>query len=103
MEWLAPGNERYPEPPQGYVVSFLAFHVRGFAMPAHRFLREILHHFKVALHELAPNGLQQVAVFVALCEGFLGIDPHFDLFLYFFKAALVKPRRGVMPWGFCSI
>lgn len=41
-----------------------------------------------------------MVVFVALCEGFLRTNPHFDLFLNFFKAALVKPTDGVAPWGF---
>lgn len=85
------------------MVSFVAFHLLGFGMPVHRFLREVLHHYGVSLHELSPNGIQQMAAFVALCGGFLGINPHFDLFFYFFKAALVKPSGGVAPWGFCSI
>lgn len=103
MEWRAPGRERSPVLRRGYVVSFLAFHMRGFAMHAHRFLREVLHHYGVALHELAPNGVQQMAAFTALCEGYLGIDHHFELFTYFFKAALVKTKAGVAPWGLCSI
>lgn len=77
----------------------------GIHHPAHRFVHEVLHHFKVALHELAPNRVQRLAAFVALCERYLGIDPHFDLFTYFFTAALVKPRCGTppSPWVFCSI
>lgn len=103
MEWLVPDGEQSPDHPQGYMVSFLAYHVRGFAMSAHRFVREVLHHFGVALHELAFNRIQQMAAFVALCEGYLGIDPQFDLFMLFFKAALVKTKSSVFPWGFCSI
>lgn len=103
MEWRVPGQERSLSPPQGCVVSLVAFHLRGFGMPAHRFLSEVLHHYGVSLHELSPSGIQQMDAFVAFCEGFLGMNPHFDLFLYFFKAALVKPSCGVAPWGFCSI
>jgi hypothetical protein len=44
------GNEVEPRPPPGYVVSFLAYHARGFAMSAHQFLREILLHFDLELH-----------------------------------------------------
>jgi len=29
-----------------------------------------------------------MATFVALCEGFLGINPHFDLWRYFFAITL---------------
>ena len=28
--------------------------------------------------------------FVSLCEGFLGISPHFDLWRYFFAVTLLK-------------
>ena len=38
-EWRLPGEEDEPQPPEGYVVSFTHFHERGFAMPAHQFLR----------------------------------------------------------------
>ena len=31
--------------------------------------------------------------FVALCEGFLGISPHFDLWRYFFAVTLLKKRE----------
>ena len=37
-EWLLPGEEDLPSPPNGYVVSFAHFHEHGFTTPAHRFL-----------------------------------------------------------------
>ena len=33
-----------------------------------------------------------MAAFVALCEGFLGISPHFDLWRYIFAVTLQKKR-----------
>ena len=60
-------------------MSFARFHERGFNTPAHKFLRGLLNYYKVELQHLTPNGVQHIAVFVALCEGFLGISPHFDL------------------------
>lgn len=58
-EWIAPlPGERSPSPPEGYVVSFTTFHLRGFSMPARRFVHEVLHHLGVELHVLAPNGVQ---------------------------------------------
>ena len=41
-EWLLPGDESEPAPPEGYVVSVAIFHERGFAVPTHRFLRGLL-------------------------------------------------------------
>ena len=35
-----------------------------------------------------------MAAFVALCEGFLGIDPHFDLWWHLFAVNLLKKRVG---------
>jgi hypothetical protein len=54
-EWLVPGNEVEPRLPPGYVVSFLAYHARGFAMLAHLFLREILHHFDPLVRPQQPS------------------------------------------------
>jgi hypothetical protein len=32
-EWIVPGDEEVPMPPDGYVVSFVPFHERGLAVP----------------------------------------------------------------------
>ena len=50
----------------------------------------MLHYYKVELQHLNPNGIQHIAAFVALREGFLGISPHFDLWWYFFAITLLK-------------
>ena len=49
QEWLLPSDEDEPAPPEGYVVSFAIFHERGFAVPAHRFLRGLLDYYEVEL------------------------------------------------------
>ena len=48
-EWLLPGEEDLSSPPDGYVVSFAHFHERGLMTPAHRFLRGLLHYYKIEL------------------------------------------------------
>jgi hypothetical protein len=41
-EWIALGVEvDVPNPPAGYVLSFMAFHERGLAIPVSRFLRAL--------------------------------------------------------------
>ena len=87
-EWLLPNDEDMPSPPDGYVVSFAHFHERGLATPAHGFLQGLLHYYKIELQHLHPNGIQHMAAFVALCEGFLGISPYFNLWRYFFAITL---------------
>ena len=59
-----------------------------------RFLRGLLDYYEVELQHLTPNGVQHMAAFIALCEGFLGIDPHFDLWRYFFTISLSKRKIG---------
>ena len=85
---MLPGEEDVLSPPDGYVVSFTQFHECGLVTPAHRFLRGLLHYYKIEVQHLNANGIQHIAVFVTLCEGFLGISPHFDLWRYFFAITL---------------
>jgi hypothetical protein len=42
-------------PPEGYVVSFISFHERGFGVPASPFMRALLHYYKVEIHHLTPR------------------------------------------------
>jgi hypothetical protein len=35
--------------------------------------------------------------FVTLCEGYLGIEPHFELWRYFFSITLLKKREKGRP------
>jgi hypothetical protein len=75
-EWrVPPSDHREPVPPEGYVVSFMTFHERGFGVPASHFMRALLHYYKVGLHHLTPNSISQAAIFAAVCEGYLGIEP----------------------------
>jgi hypothetical protein len=78
--WIVPQpNEQEPNPSYGYVVSFIRFHERGFAAPASRFMRALCYHYGVELHNFMPNAISQVATFVGMCEGFLGISVNWDL------------------------
>jgi hypothetical protein len=71
-------------PPKGYVVLFVAFHERGFSVPAGRFIREVLFAYGLQLQHLNPNNIQQMAAFEAMCKGYLGIGAHWHLLQYFF-------------------
>jgi hypothetical protein len=81
-------NEREPNPPYGYVISFIRFHERGFAAPASRFMRALCYHYSVELHNFMSNAISQVATFVGVCEGFLGIPVNWDLWVHLFRAEL---------------
>jgi hypothetical protein len=57
-KWRVPlSDHREPVPLEGYVVSFMAFHERGFGVLASPFMRALLHYYKVELHHLAPNSI----------------------------------------------
>jgi hypothetical protein len=60
------------------------------------FFRGLLHHYGIKLQNFNPNLVLQITVFVALCEGYLGIKPNFVLWKYYFCATvfLKTVRRG---------
>jgi hypothetical protein len=49
VEWKVPGEESVPRPPKGFVVSFTAFHERGFSVLAGRFIRGVLFEYGLQL------------------------------------------------------
>jgi hypothetical protein len=58
--WIVPQpNEREPNPPYSYVVSFICFHERGFATPVSRFMRALCYHYGVELHNFTLNAISQ--------------------------------------------
>ena len=78
--WIPPRlEETESNPPQGYIMSFVRLHERGFGVPVSRFMRALCDYYGAELHNFSPNAISQAAVFVAVCEGYLGIDVHWDL------------------------
>ena len=75
-KWIAPSGKPKPRPRDGYVVSFMSFHERGLGLPADQFMRALPYYYGVELHNFNPNSIVQAAIFVAVCEGYLGIAPH---------------------------
>jgi hypothetical protein len=54
---VPPSDHQEPVPPEGYVVSFVAFHERGLRMQPSQFMQALLHYYKVELHHFAPNSI----------------------------------------------
>lgn len=108
-EWLVPRDEEEPNPPEGYVVSFISFHERGFGVPSSRFMRALPHYYGVELHKFNPNSIAHAAIFAAICEGYLGIDPHWDLWVHLCHAepfslpTEVKKVRTAVRAGGCTL
>ena len=88
-----------------YIVSLVRLHERGFGVPVSRFMRALCDYYGVELHNFAPNSISQAAVFVAVCEGYLGIKAHWDLWIHLFHGELFienvrgQPRRYARAGG----
>lgn len=61
------------------MVSFIRFHEQGLDLPLHFLVMVLFDYLQVQLHYLNLNRIQHIATFVALCEGYLGGEPNFNL------------------------
>ena len=74
-----PSEESYPTPPIEYRVSFVDHLIRGLSAPIHEFLRGLLFVYGLQLHQLTPNSILHISIFITLCECFLGVHPNWAL------------------------
>jgi hypothetical protein len=81
---VIPGDKIFPRPNVGFWVLFLSFIYHGLSLPTHEFLRVLLFVYGVHLHQLTPNSILHITCFIMLCEGFLGMDPHWGLWKHIF-------------------
>src|SRR4051812_14988393 len=85
LAWrAAPAGEVTPSPQAGEKVYLKDQLVRGVSLPISHFFLSVLNLYKVQPHNLSPNSILVLSNFAALCEGYLGIRPRLDLFVYFF-------------------
>ena len=98
-------EETEPNPPDGYIVSLVRLHEQGFGVPVSRFMRALCEYYGAELHNFGPNSISQAAVFVAVCEGYLGIEAHWDLWIHLFRSELFvenvwgQPKRFARTGG----
>ncbi|KAK1695600.1 hypothetical protein QYE76_012297 [Lolium multiflorum] len=74
-----PKEESYPTPPIEYRVSFVDHLIRGLSPPIHVFLRGLLFVYGLQLHQLTPNSILHVSIFITLWECFLGVQPNWAM------------------------
>ena len=77
---MPPKSDVVPHSNPGEVMTFHIFYTRGLWHPAHPFLLGLLEEWGIELQHLNPIGVLHIAGFMMVCEAFLGIDPHKDLF-----------------------
>jgi len=94
-EWIAPpADHQEPNPPKGYVVSFAKFHRHGLGAPPSCFMRALCLHYGVELQHFSPNAITVAAVFTTVCEGYLGMMPHLELWLHLYRGELFNAPTG---------
>ena len=89
IHWRRSEGESFPHEGLGESVVFHPHVLRGLGFPVSDFFWGLLHYWGAQVHHLTPNSILHISIFVHLCEAFLGIEPHFDLFQYFFH---LKPH-----------
>ena len=89
IHWRKFDGESFPHEGRNESVIVHPHVLRGLSFPVSDFFRGLLHHWGVQVHHLTPNSILHISIFVHLCESFLGIEPQFDLFQYFFH---LKPH-----------
>ena len=89
--WRPAHGESFPTPRCDELVVFEDYFYHGFGVPIHLFLCRLVEYHAISLCNLGPNSILHVFVFIHLCEAYLGILPHFDLFRHFFCS---KSRGG---------
>jgi hypothetical protein len=75
----------------GEFVLFTSYISYGLVLPTTPFFLLLLEEFGLQLQHLTPHSILQAAIFVHLCEMFVGVAPCTSLFRYFF--VLVKSRK----------
>ncbi|KAK1618841.1 hypothetical protein QYE76_024358 [Lolium multiflorum] len=74
-----PSEESYPTPPIQYRVSFVDHLIHDLSAPIHDFLHGLLFVYGLQLHQLTPNSILHISIFITLCECFLGVHHNWDL------------------------
>ena len=78
-----------PTPKPGESVVFMSHFLRGLGFPIDPFVRGLMFYYGLEFHDLAPESILQISLFIVVCEAFLHVTPHFGLWLKTFK---VEPK-----------
>ena len=78
-----------PTPKPGESVVFVSHFLQGLGFAPDPFVRGLMFYYGLDFHDLAPESILQISLFIVVCEAFLHISPHFRLWLKTFK---VEPK-----------
>jgi hypothetical protein len=75
--WRTTTGDPYPmEKNLDEILMFARFVEHGLALPASDFFKGMLRYYDIEYHNLNPNGIFHVSIFVHFYEAFVGIKPH---------------------------
>ena len=89
IQWCPAFGDARPFENTGEIIGFVPYFERGLGLPSSNFFSGLLYYYGIQLHHLTPNSFVHMSIFIHLCEAFLGIEPHFDLFRHLFH---LKPQ-----------
>jgi hypothetical protein len=78
------GTETEPSPWAGEYITFVSHLERRFGTHSSLFFRRFYAFYRIKPSDLGPHRIQQIAIFVAFYESYLGCEPHFPLWLTLF-------------------
>jgi hypothetical protein len=73
------GEETIPTPEKDEVVVFISFFRAGLRFPLNEMIGEVLENFEVYLHQLTPNAIVKLSVFIRALRS-QGVDPNAEAF-----------------------
>ena len=94
--WRCCYGEEFPSEDKDQTVVFKSFNEKGFALPAGAFFCGLLHFYGLEVTHLKPNSIAQIAIFIHLCEGYLGIAPHFNMWRALYR---IKGHPSNVRWN----
>lgn len=102
--WRAPpAGERYLQTEEDEIVVFEDYFLRGLGIPVHNFLRDLCIFWRISIYNLIPNSILTIAIFIAYCEFYFGIPPHFILFRHFYYLKKGEGSGGSQIAGGCYV
>ncbi|KAJ1257455.1 hypothetical protein BS78_K016800 [Paspalum vaginatum] len=93
--WKSWKDQGAPTKDTHKAVVFAPFIIHGLGLPLCSFARGLLTFYSIDITHFNPNAILQIAIFIHLCDAFLGIVPHFGLWKYLYHC---KPgmSQGVL-------
>jgi hypothetical protein len=97
----APNRETVPKPRDNEVVIFRDLLFAGLRFPLHPVVVDILRYFDIYLHQLTPNAILRLSVYMWICRT-MKIKPSVEGFAsahqVHHQRRTVFEKRGTIPW-----